>query len=154
MIRIFNKKISAAILIDETSSCVSFAPNHYHEDSPHIEIRIWRFNFSLHCYSCSDCKAFQESFGTTTKDWYVEYMGKIRLLDLYELGTEYGKNTFQYQSGETFSGTIFKINLSKNTIENLSKKLEEAILSEEYEKCCIIRDTIISMEDNLNPSKE
>ena len=62
MIKIFNKKLNAEILIDENVDWIQFNPRDY-EEKPYVTIEMKEFNFLIHANKCSDCKKFLDSFG-------------------------------------------------------------------------------------------
>jgi hypothetical protein len=148
MIRIFNKKQAFEILIDETIPQVIFTPRDY-EDIPYVKIELKGFNFHHHTYSCSDCKAFLNSFGTSTLDWFIEYSGKIKRLDLSEFSESFTTNRSIFRISEFENGSILKLNLSNipTTISELEKRLEKDLANENYEKCCIWRDLISELQN-------
>ena len=138
MIKIFNKKTGHSILIDESLPHVNFEPNDWQIDNPHLLIKLPEINLNQHAKSCSDCQAFQKALGTNTNDWYVEYLGKTKRLNLSTFGKDYTKNHLNWTLSEYFSGSILKLNLDTDTIESLKEALEYKESIEDYEGCSLI----------------
>lgn len=134
MIKIFNKKTNHSILIDETLPQVTFEPKDWHE-IPHIVIKLENFKFSHHALSCNDCKAFHDSFGTDTTDWHIEYLDKIKRLNLSTLGKQHSQNNLTWTLSEYFSGSTLKLNIDTDTVESLKQELELKERIEDYESC-------------------
>lgn len=143
MIRIFNKKKKVEIRIDDTVSWVRLMPHDY-EEKPYIKITLEHFDFPRHAQTCSDCKAFLDSFGNETFDWCVQYLGKTKRLDTTYVESGHAKNQIQTVLSYDFTGTY--ITLTFNSLpfekEELREILNEAVQLEKYEKACIIRDLI------------
>jgi hypothetical protein len=148
MIRIFNVRTKNEILIDENCECVEFAPRDYLDDSPYLEINLKGFDLMRHADSCEDCKAFTESLGRCSRDWYVSYLGKTKMLDTVGLSKDYNDNLLQHAISDYFHGTRLRLKLSKDTIESLETELQEAVCKENYEKACVLRDAIIRITEN------
>ncbi len=146
MIIIFNKKINKSIYIDESLPQVDFAVNDWQEDNPHLIIKLQDINFSHHALTCEDCSAFQQSFGTETADWYVQYLGKIQRLDLSTLGKNHSENQLNWTMSYFFSGSTIKLNLDTDTIDSLREKLKIKEELEDYIGCQKIFDKIKAIE--------
>ena len=142
MIKIFNKKLEAEILIDENVDWIQFSPRHY-EDKPHVILEMREFHFPAHAEKCSDCKKFMESFGTESVDWYISYDNNIYRLDTRQIGQNgYAENKVTVTMSDYNPGTKLILMFSdiptdKNELKSLLKK---TVQSEGYEKACVIRD--------------
>ena len=154
MIRIFNVRTKHEILIDENCECVEFAPRDYLDDSPYLEINLKAFDLMRHADTCDDCKAFTQSLGRDSLDWYVSYLGKTKMLDTVGLSKDYYDNLLQHAISDYFHGTRLRLKLSKDAIESLQQELQLAISVENYEKCCILREALNRMLDNKIILKE
>lgn len=89
MIKIFNRKLEAEILINENSSWIQFNPRDY-EDKPYVIIELKEFSFPQHAYECNDCGKFLSAFGQNSLDWYISYSNKIFRLDTSKIrGIQY-----------------------------------------------------------------
>ena len=143
MIRIFNKVSGHEIQIDESFPQVTFTPRDY-EDIPFVEIKLKGLDFGRHSETCEDCRSFRSSFGTETTNWFIEYMDKIRRLDLSDFGVEYAKNRLRYISSDLEHGSTLKLNLSllPTSKEEQRKNLRVDIEAENYERCCMWRDLL------------
>lgn len=144
MIRIFNKKLGAEILIDENVDWIQFNPRHY-EEKPYVILEMKEFHFTSHANKCSDCKKFLDSFGKESVDWYISYAKKTYRLDTKQIGQKgYAENQITVTMSDYNSGT--KLTLVFHDIptdENeLSALLANAIDNEDYEKACVFRDLI------------
>ena len=144
MIRIFNIRTSKSIKIELDSDIFLF-PNDYYEDNPHVKILMAHFNFVNHTSKCDDCKAFLNSFGSDSTDWYIEYLDKTRRLNLELLGDGQNDNHCIYTISDFFNGTELKLNIDTDTIDSLKQKLEDEIAVENYEGCIIISKKINSL---------
>lgn len=148
MIKIFNKKQKAEILIDEKSSFIQFSPYDY-EEKPYVIIEIKDFNLIRHAAKCYDCNNFFKSFGKNSTNWYISYSDKVFRLDMKELG----KNNYptskislthsEYNSGTKLTLLFHELPTSK---EELKKHLKLSIQEENYEKACVLRDLINDKE--------
>jgi hypothetical protein len=139
-IKIFNRKLNKNILIGN-EAYVNFEPKDWNVENPHVVINIENFDFYQHTFKCDDCKSFYESFGTETLDWYIEYLNKIKRLDLKSFGNKSNDNHFERVIfSDFFTGTKMKLNIHEldDDIEALKVALREEELSENYEKCIII----------------
>jgi hypothetical protein len=143
MITIFNKKLNCEIQIDESYPQITFTPRDY-EEVPFIKIEIQGFNFLQHSRTCSDCKAFIDSFGTQTLDWFINYSDKSKRLDLFNFGKAYKNNHIKFKNSDDEYLSILKLNLS--TIPTDRKEIEQLLkqdeVSENYERCCTWRDLL------------
>lgn len=144
MIKIFNKKTNATILIDEKVDWIQFTPRDY-EEKPYVIIEMKEFSFPHHAIKCSDCKKFLESFGKETFDWYITYNDKTFRLDTRQIGKKgYPENEIKithsdYNPGTKMTLVFHSIPTDKLEINNL---LEIAVEKEDYENACILRDLI------------
>lgn len=144
MITIYNKRESFKIEIDDTIPQITFTPRDY-EEVPFVKIQLKGFNFHTHSLKCEDCKAFLNSFGKNSLDWFINYSGKTERLDLSSFGSEYSQNQSTFRISEYESGSVLKLNLStlpkdKQTIQ---RQLQVEIKLENYERCCILRDILL-----------
>jgi hypothetical protein len=141
-ITIFNNKTTDKIII-EISENVFFHPKFY-DPNPSAEI-IFNNGFDLlrHSESCLSCKNFLLAFGTATIDWCLLYDNKTYRLDLSTLnGKDISKNQIKYSNSEFLIGTTIKLFIHKipTDKEGLKASLEQALLIEDYELACLIRD--------------
>jgi len=141
MIKIFNKKKGNKISLDEKHEWIFFEPHHY-EDLPYVKISMSNIDWFSHTYRCEDCKSLYDDFGTSNYDWQIEYPGFKARLDLTEFGPDYDVNTASHNIGEYFDGTILKLNLDIDSIDELKILLNVNELLEDDKKCCFIRDKI------------
>jgi hypothetical protein len=143
MIIIFNEKRKFEIQIDDSIPQVIFTPRDY-EDVPFVKIELKNLNFHQHALKCEDCKAFVDSFGTDTLDWFINYSGKIERLDLTNFGQDHVQSHSSFNIDSYFYGSILKLNLSTlpKEKESILELLEIEIARENYERCCILRDLL------------
>lgn len=141
MVRIFNPKEDKSIFIEEGAKFV-LTPFDYDEVNPHILIELKDFYFLAHAKKCDDCGAFLNALGTNSNDWYVEFLGKVKRLDLSNIGKNYFDNHLKFIVSEYEYGTRIKLNIDNDTIESLQKHLVNHLAIEDYEHCCTIRDKI------------
>lgn len=143
MIRIFNKKNGVEIIIDDTMPEVIFTPKDY-EEIPHVKIELKNIDFHRHTLKCTSCNTFLKAFGTDTLDWFIEYLGKTKRLDLSNFDNNYSSNHSIFRDSEFYYGSILKLNISQipNTAQALQALMERDIAKEDFEKCCIWRDLI------------
>lgn len=142
MIKIYNRKISKEIIIEDNANVI-IEPHNYDAENPHFRIELPCIDFFNHAETCSDCGAFLKAFGTKTFDWYLEYKNVSYRLNLEKLGgKDFSNNQLIGKAGYYFSGTEMKLILDKDTIESLTEKLGEYEAKEEYEKCIYVRDKI------------
>lgn len=144
MIRIFNKKLGAEILIDENVDWIQFNPRHY-EEKPYVILEMKEFNFPSHANKCSDCKKFLDSFGKESVDWYISYAEKTYRLDTKHVGQKgHPENQVTVTMSDFNPGT--KLTLVFHDIptdeRELNTLLANAIDNEDYEKACVFRDLI------------
>jgi protein-arginine kinase activator protein McsA len=142
MIKIFNKKLDIQINIGNVD-WVTFTPRDY-EEVPNVIIEFKNgFNFFEHAENCTDCGRFFSDFGSKTFDWYIEYMDKVKRLDLSTLdGKEYYNNKIQMNYSLHTFGTTMKLiihSLSTDTAD-IEKYKEWLIENEDYETACLLRD--------------
>lgn len=147
MIKIFNKKTDHAILIDEKLPQVHFKPMDYQERNPHIFIELEGLNFSHHAVTCEDCSALIKSFGTKTVDWHIEYLEKVKRLDLSTLGNSPTDNHLSFDGQAYFLGTRLKLNIDTDTVETLEHRLQKYEADENYEGCSIVFDKLNAIKD-------
>ena len=88
-----------------------FTPRDY-EDIPFVKIELKNFDFHRHSKTCKDCGAFINAFGTNSIDWFINYSGKTRRLDLSYFGSEFSDNHSQFKMSEFGNISILKLNLS------------------------------------------
>lgn len=144
MIRIFNKKINTEIIFDDQVEWIKFNPRDY-EEKPYIIIEFKNFSYPHHAKKCSDCKKFMESFGKESLDWYISYYDKTYRLDMKELGqgrhpsNEIRITMSEYESGTKMTLIFHQLPTDKNELESL---LDKAVLVEDYEEACTLRDLI------------
>jgi hypothetical protein len=141
MISIFNKKKDLEILIDESIPQVTFTPRDY-EEIPNVEIEIRGFAFNHHSLTCNTCKSFSDSFGTTTLDWYIKFMGKTRRLDLSNFGNKFSDNHSNYTNSKFKYDSTLKLNLYPDNKEEIEQRMNSAVELERYEEACIWRDLL------------
>jgi hypothetical protein len=143
MIIIFNKKNRFEIQIDESIPQVIFTPMDY-DDIPFVKIELRGLNFHHHSMTCKDCKAFMDSFGTNTLDWFINYSDKTKRLDLSFFGKEYFDNNSIFKISQIENISILKLNLSllPDNKEATEQQLEQEIKLENYERCCVLRDIL------------
>ncbi len=141
MIRIYNKKKGREITIDESHARIIFEPRHY-EDLPYVKISMRNIDWFRHKEKCEDCKTLYDDFGTPNYDWKIEYLDFKARLDLTEFGPKTDANTASRNDGEYFNGTILKLNLDIDSIEQMKLLLKANELLEDDEKCCFFRDKI------------
>lgn len=144
MIKIFNKKTKEEISIDESIDWVQFTPKHY-EENPHAIIELRGFDFLNHARNCHDCSRFVAVFGKETFDWYIEFHGKIFILNFKEIGLKgYGENEMMLANREYFYGTRITLRFLDLPIDHCELKilLEQVLELEDYERACILRDLI------------
>jgi hypothetical protein len=144
MIKIFNSKLGAEILIDESVDWIQFNPRDY-EEIPYVIIEFKEFDFPRHAIKCSDCRAFMDSLGSETVDWYITYSNKKFRLNLKHFGQDtYPKNQITVTMSDYNPGT--KLTLVFHELptdkEQLDLLLKQAELDEDYENACVIRDLI------------
>lgn len=142
MIRIFNKILHYEIIIDESIDIVQLTPRQYEIENPHVLIELHKINFLNHSKTCNDCGAFIKALGTNSHDWFIDINGKVNRLDLKTIGKKYLDNHIKRVNSSEFHGTRLKLNLDFDTIESLQLALQEHEQSEDYERCCILRDKI------------
>lgn len=141
-ITIFNNKTTDKIII-EISENVFFHPKFY-DPNPSAEI-IFNNGLDLlrHSQSCLSCKNFLLAFGTDTLDWYLLFDSNTYRLDLSTLnGKDFSKNQIKYSISEFLFGTTIKLFIHKipTDKEGLRASFERALLIEDYEMACQIRD--------------
>ena len=149
MIRIFNKKENYSIRIDESVPGIAMEPNDWH-DIPHVVLKLKNFHFLRHVETCETCKAFCNAFGTTSVNWHIEYLGKIRRLNLSTLGEKPNGNELSFMNSYCFRGSILRLNIDIETIESLENQLLEKEKLEEYENCAILLNKITSLKEDNN----
>ena len=141
-ITIFNNKTTDKIII-EISENVFFHPKFY-DPNPSAEIIFNNgFDFLRHSQSCLSCKKFLLAFGTATIDWCLLYDNKTYRLNLLTLnGKDFYKNQIKYSISEFLFGTTMKLFIHQipTDREGLKASLEHALLIEDYEMACLIRD--------------
>lgn len=147
MIKIFNKKTDHSILIDETLPQVHFKPMDYDEQNPHVCIDLEGLNLSNHARSCDDCSALLNAFGSRTVDWHIEYLGKVKRLDLSTLGTTFTDNKLAFTGEAYFLGTRLKLNIDTDTVDTLNETLRRYEADENYEGCKIVFDKLNALKD-------
>lgn len=129
-----NQQIQHEIAIDE---------NFILMDDDFITIEIGNgFDWHRHSHSCSDCKEFLSSIGSSSMRWLLQNNDGIFLLDLNEFGNpkEHFMNQFVLQNSEDFYGTKAKFKKVKASINNLERLRRSFETSEEYERCAELRD--------------
>ncbi|MCA6436210.1 MAG: hypothetical protein IM600_17995 [Bacteroidetes bacterium] len=141
MVRIFNLKTNKSIEIDETLPEVGFEPNDWQE-LPHVIIKLPEVHFANHCKTCEDCNSLLNAFGTECSDWQIEYLGKIKRLNLKTLNPSFSANKLNFIISNYFSGTILKLNIDTDTVDSLKKELISKEEIEDYESCKKIVDKI------------
>ncbi|MFT0716847.1 UvrB/UvrC motif-containing protein [Flagellimonas lutimaris] len=144
MIRIFNKKLDAEILIDENVEWIQFNPRDY-EDKPYVTIEMKGFNFPAHGNKCSDCKKFLDSFGKDSLHWYISYSNKVYRLDTKHIGQKgYSENEIKVTMSDYNPGTKLTLVFHKIPTDatELKSLLANAVENENYEKACVLRDLI------------
>jgi hypothetical protein len=141
MIKIYNKKKGAEIIMDESHARIIFEPHDY-EDLPYVKISWKNIDWFRHKEKCTDCKLFYNDFGTSNYGWEIEYLNSKARLDLSEFGPKNDANTASRNEGEYFSGTILKLNLDTDSIVEMKVLLKVNELLEDDEKCCFFRDKI------------
>jgi hypothetical protein len=142
MIRIFNSKLNVAIEIDESFPQVGFSPRHYEIDNPHVRIMLPGIDFFRHSDNCADCAAFKAAFGSDSIDWFISFLDKTYRLDLRKFSSHHRDNLASRKNSADFYGTELKFNLDISTIDDLKSQLAKELISENYEKCSILRDKI------------
>ena len=146
MIRIFNSKLKKEIQIDPSYPQVSLTPNDWQQDNPHIIIKLEANNFFSHAQTCEDCLSFQKAFGTNTHDWYIEYLGRVKRLDLSTLSKRPSDNHISYNNSAWWYGTTLKLNLDTDTKESLQALLKLYEDTSEFEACSRVLDKLNSTE--------
>ncbi|MGG5485574.1 hypothetical protein [Gaetbulibacter sp. PBL-D1] len=144
MIKIFNKTLNSEILIDESADWIQFTPRDY-EEKPYVIIEMNKFNFLHHANKCSECKKFLDSFGQESVDWHISYSNKIFRLDTKQIGIKgYSENEIKVTMSDYNPGTKMTLvfhNLPNDKVE-LHNLLELAVVNEDYENACVLRDLI------------
>lgn len=144
MIRIFNKKLGAEILIDENIDWIQFNIRDY-EEKPYVIIEMKGFNFFSHTKKCNDCNLFLNSFGKESEDWLIKYSDKVFRLDTKQVGQiGYAENTIKVTNSEYYSGTTLTLSFHELPTEKSELKilLATAVENEDYKKACVLRDLI------------
>ena len=142
MVKIYNIKKGAEILIDENHHAVTLIPKTYEDDYPSIQIELRNIDFQRHTLKCDDCKCFKDDFGSQSLDWYLLWNKQKYRLDLSRLGKGRDKNNISWEVGYYFTGTKMRFLISTESIEKLEQELELAIDEERYEHCAFLRDRI------------
>ncbi len=119
---------------------VSFQPNDWNDENPHLIIELKGFHFAHHARNCEDCASFLNGFATKSFDWSVEYLGKAKRLDLSKLGKSFDDNQLTYVISDFENGTKMKLLIDTDTIEGLEQSLKLHEELEDFERCCIIQD--------------
>lgn len=145
MIKIYNPNKRTEIIIDECHELIIFEPRHY-EDLPYVKISLSNIDWIKHKESCEDCKMLYRDFGTSNYDWKIEYPGFMARLNLAEFGPKNYSNTISRNVGDYFNGTILKLNLDTDSIEQIEVLLEVNETLENDEKCCFLRDKINALK--------
>tara|TARA_B110000114_G_C14780287_1_gene272513 strand:- start:87 stop:527 length:441 start_codon:yes stop_codon:yes gene_type:complete len=144
MIRIFNRTLNVEILIDEKVDWIQFNPRDY-EEKPYVVIEMKEFSFPHHANECSDCKKFLDSFGKESIDWYISYTNKVFRLDTKQIGIKgYPQNEIKvtmsdYNPRTKMTLVFHDLPTDKTELKNL---LEFAVVNEDYENACVLRDLI------------
>jgi hypothetical protein len=144
MIKIFNRKLEAEILIDEHSSWIQFNTRDY-EDKPYVIIELKEFSFPQHAYKCEDCGKFLSAFGKDSLDWYISYSNKVFRLDTSKIGgIEYPSNEIKVTMSDYDPGTKMTLVFHElpTEVAKLQNLLKEAVEVENYTKACVLRDLI------------
>lgn len=95
-----------------------------------------------HKEKCEDCETLYIDFGTSNYDWKIKYKGFKARLDLTEFGQKTDGNTTSSNIGEYFNGTVLKLNLDTDSIEQIKILLKANELLKDDEKWCFLRDKI------------
>lgn len=141
MIRIYNTKKGKEISLDDKHPRIIFEPHHY-EDLPYVKISMQNVDWFKHKNKCDDCKSLYDDFGTSSYDWKIEYPGFKARIDLSEFGPNYDANTASQNISQYFAGTILKLNLDIDSIDELKTLLKANEILEADSKCCFLRDKI------------
>jgi hypothetical protein len=142
MIRIFNNKSGNEILIDETSDFISFEPQDYNENDPHVKIIFHDFDWNRHTKKCDDCSALKAAFGSDTSDWMIQYLDKVARLDLRIFSKELDTNTNKSVLSYYFSGTELKLTIDNDTVEMVKPLIDAYRILENYEKCSVLTNKL------------
>lgn len=141
MITIYNEIKGREITIDESHELIFFEPRHY-EDLPYVKISMNNIDWFRHKEKCEDCEALYNDFGTSNYEWEIEYPGFKARLDLSEFGPKTDANAASRNIGYYFEGTVLKLNLDIDSIEEIEILLKANEILEDDEKCCFFRDKI------------
>ncbi len=147
MIRIFNNKIKKEILIDDSLDIVIFSPRDYDQNNPHILIDLKNIYFSNHAQKCNDCNSLLKAFGTNTTNWFIEYNGNKKRLNLQHLDSKFETNKLTSTISEWFSGTKMKLVFDTDTVVELEKKLKQQIENEDYKGCSLTHNKIVALKE-------
>lgn len=147
MVRIFNKKLDKEITFPDNDN-IQETPKFYDEDNPHIKLEIkctLNNSWMRHAQNCEECGSLFKSFGTESRDWFLEYNREIYQMDLSTLGKSYKDNKIQDICSYYFTGSILKFNVKDK--ETLKKELDAEESIENYENCQLIFESIKILEN-------
>jgi len=147
MVKIFNKKLDKGIIFPDNDNILE-NPKFYDEENPHIEIRInctLKNSWMHHAQNCEECGSLFKSFGSKTKDWFLEYNNKVYQMDVSTLGKKHTDNKIQDVCSYYFTGSILKFNVKDK--ETLKKELYTEEGNENYEECQLIFESIKILEN-------
>lgn len=147
MVKIFNKKLDKEIIFPDNDN-IQESPKFYDEDNPHIKLEIkctLNNSWMRHAQTCEECGSLFKSFGSNSRDWFLEYNQETYQMDLSTLGQNYKDNKIQDICSYYFTGSILQFNVKDK--ETLKKELENQEIDENYEECKLILESIKIMND-------
>ena len=133
MIRIYNNKTNASILIDGDSNIL--VTPHLYIEPKYIKVELCDILWVDHARECEECGSFMRSFGQPEQDWFLEYNDKKYLINMRDPGNKgHGGMRIKHPISDYDGGTLMVFSVKELDTEALENEMHDSAKREDYLK--------------------